>query len=209
MVTPEIGESARQSDNRVSSTPGGVTERMEALIAMLFEAAGVSRRWGENLAGSAGQTQARWPTMWTTSSGSFTVPQIARRLGVSRQNVQRLVNELVAEGFAGYADNPDHKASPLIELTPIGQDVLATINAAAASGNQRVLDRLSERTVAQLHDLLTQLITAINDVHASGPESTPEQKPTKRSAPQGRKTRRRSSAAAARDHSTGRASVLE
>lgn len=163
---------------------------MEALHAKLFEAAGISRRWGETLAGQAGQTQARWQTMWTAESGPFTVSQIARRLGVSRQNVQRLANELVDEGLAVYTDNPDHKASPLFELTPHGQSVLTTINAAAASGNQQLRDRLSARTVDQLYDLLDKFIDATKDVHAAAAEPAPAQPRSKRQPGGGRRSTR-------------------
>jgi DNA-binding MarR family transcriptional regulator len=179
-LVPSRPGAPHRPDNTMSSTLIGVTDRMEALHAKLFEAAGVSRRWGETLAGHAGQTQARWQTMWTAGSGSFTVPQIARRLGVTRQNVQRLANELVDEGLAVYTDNPDHKASPLLELTPHGQNVLTTINAAAARGNQELLERLSQRRVDQLHNLLDQLIDAINEVHSTGVEPVPDQQQRKR-----------------------------
>ena len=70
-----------------------MTREMEELYSELFDAAGLGRRVGEQIAALEGQTQSRWQTMWTIdAAGSLTVPQIARRLGVSRQNEQRVVN---------------------------------------------------------------------------------------------------------------------
>src|SRR5436190_244666 len=77
-----------------------------------------------------GLTQAQWQTLWIAATGPLTVPQIARRLGVSRQNVQRVANDLAAAGMATFGQNPDHKSSPLLELTPAGRSALDRINTA-------------------------------------------------------------------------------
>ncbi|WP_396642919.1 MarR family winged helix-turn-helix transcriptional regulator [Microbacterium sp.] len=133
---------------------------VERLYSELFEAAGAGRRLGEGIAARAGQTQARWQTLWTIGAGSLTVPQIARRLGVSRQHTLRLTNDLAREGLVELVPNPDHKTSPLIELTPAGRETLAEINTAAAESNRALLRELSEHDVAQLRSLL-QRFTAI------------------------------------------------
>src|SRR5262245_6032955 len=56
--------------------------------------------------------------------GPRTVPQLARRRECSRQHVQVLVNRLVADGMAELMDNPDHRRSPLVSLTPAGRGAL-------------------------------------------------------------------------------------
>lgn len=94
-----------------------VVEEVEALFSEVFEAASVGRRSGTEIAAIVGQTQARWQLLWTIGGGSLTVPQIGRRLGVTRQNIQRLANELAADGIVVFADNPDHRTSPLVQLT--------------------------------------------------------------------------------------------
>ena len=133
---------------------------VERLYSELFEAAGAGRRLGEGIAARAGQTQARWQTLWTIGAGSLTVPQIARRLGVSRQHTLRLTNDLAREGLVELVPNPDHKTSPLIELTADGRETLAEINTAAGESNRALLRELSGEDVAQLRSLL-QRFTAI------------------------------------------------
>jgi len=59
--------------------------------------------------------------------GPHTVPQLARRRDCSRQHVQVLVKRLVADGMAELVDNPDHRRSPLVRLTPSGKDTLETM----------------------------------------------------------------------------------
>jgi DNA-binding MarR family transcriptional regulator len=52
--------------------------------------------------------------------GPLTVPQIARMRPTSRQRMQRLANELAAEGLVEFIDNPQHQRSKLVRLTPKG-----------------------------------------------------------------------------------------
>jgi DNA-binding MarR family transcriptional regulator len=50
-----------------------------------------------------------------------TVPQIARTLGLSRQAVQRVADDLAARKLAAWIDNPDHKRARLLKLTAPGR----------------------------------------------------------------------------------------
>ena len=52
--------------------------------------------------------------------GPLTVPQIAQMRPTSRQRMQRLADELAAEGFVEFTDNPLHRRSKLVRLTPKG-----------------------------------------------------------------------------------------
>jgi DNA-binding MarR family transcriptional regulator len=52
--------------------------------------------------------------------GPLTVPQIAEMRPTSRQRMQRLADELAAEGLVEFVDNPKHRRSKLVRLTPKG-----------------------------------------------------------------------------------------
>jgi DNA-binding MarR family transcriptional regulator len=52
--------------------------------------------------------------------GPATVPDLAALLGVSRQFVQTVCNDLQAKGFLEFSDNPRHKRSKLAALTEPG-----------------------------------------------------------------------------------------
>lgn len=136
-------------------------EEVRALFSDLFEAAAVGRRAGTAIAGRVGQTQARWQTLWTIDATPVTVPQIGRRLGVSRQNIQRLVNDLAADGLVVFVDNPDHKTSPLVALTDHGRAVLDEINTAGNAFNAELLESLGPEHVERLRKLLTDFTTAM------------------------------------------------
>ncbi len=52
--------------------------------------------------------------------GPLTVPQIAQMRPTSRQRMQRLADELAAAGLVQFIDNPKHRRSKLVQLTPKG-----------------------------------------------------------------------------------------
>ncbi|MFW6092276.1 MAG: MarR family winged helix-turn-helix transcriptional regulator [Actinomycetota bacterium] len=111
------------------------------LIADVYELAGSSRRSSERLANLVGQTAARWHVMSVVSEQPFTVPAVARRLGLTRQGVQRVVHDLVDAGLARLEPNPDHARSPLVSLAPDGRRVLADLFARSEESRRELLDR--------------------------------------------------------------------
>jgi len=139
---------------------------MEHLFSELFEAAGAGRRLGERIASRAGQTQARWQTLWTLDVTPLTVPQVARRLGVSRQHILRLTNELTADGLVEPIPNPDHKTSPLLRLTPSGESTLAAINQAALHSNEAIRQVLTPDRVDQLRTLLRRFTELVKEAES-------------------------------------------
>ncbi len=133
------------------------------IVADVFELAGRFRDDGEAISATVGQTQARWQVMSAASGDPRTVPQIARRLGVSRQNVQRIADLLVAENWASFAANPDHKGSPYLVLNARGRAALAKIAKAAGQSHAQLARRLAGTDVGALHRGLRRLIQALND----------------------------------------------
>ena len=49
------------------------------------------------------------------------VAQIARRMGLARQSVQRIADDLAKAGLLHYAENPDHRRAKLVDLTAAGR----------------------------------------------------------------------------------------
>src|SRR5262252_8657586 len=60
--------------------------------------------------------------------GPLTVPQIAQMRPTSRQRMQRLADELAAEGFVEFIDNPKHRRSKLVQLTRKGDTRYRQLN---------------------------------------------------------------------------------
>ncbi|TCM40951.1 MarR family winged helix-turn-helix transcriptional regulator [Kribbella sp. VKM Ac-2568] len=124
-------------------------ESYRLLVADVYELAGVSRGSSEQIASEQGQTVARWHVMSVLSDQAFTVPAIARRLGLTRQSVQRVADELVDEGVVKRSGNPDHQRSPLLALTTEGRETLRKIVIASDVDRSQRLARAGV-TVAEL-----------------------------------------------------------
>ena len=146
------------------STAATSQSSMPIIVARIYEIAGRFREYGEAIAQTVGQTQARWQVMSAASDRPHTVPQIARVLGVTRQNVQRIADLLVAEGSAEYHDNPDHRASPHLILTRRGRAALDQLTETASGYHARLARKLSPSEVASIHRGLRRLLEALSEI---------------------------------------------
>ncbi|AXK45293.1 MarR family winged helix-turn-helix transcriptional regulator [Brachybacterium saurashtrense] len=70
--------------------------------------------------------------------GRRTVPQLARTQDLSRQYTQRMVDRARADGLVELVDNPAHRRSRLVRLTPAGDAAIAAVLARERSRLERV-----------------------------------------------------------------------
>jgi DNA-binding MarR family transcriptional regulator len=107
----------------MSKAVDAVTE----LILETFRLNGSLLAAGDDLVAPLGLTSARWQVLGAValSPVPLTVSQIARNMGLTRQSVQRLVNEMAEDGVLRLADNPEDRRSILVERTARGRAVYA------------------------------------------------------------------------------------
>ena len=69
---------------------------------------------------------ARWQVLGAVLDAPLPVPEIARRigLGLTRQSVQRVANDVVAQGWAIWQPNPARRGQNLLNLTERGRDAV-------------------------------------------------------------------------------------
>jgi len=82
---------------------------------------------GDALVADLGLTSARWQVLGAAalSAVPLSVAQIARNMGLTRQAVQRLANEMEADGLVRFAPNPHHQRAKLVLLTAAGKTAFA------------------------------------------------------------------------------------
>lgn len=105
----------------IPRSPAGAA--LTELILTLFRANNRTLAWGDRLVAPLGLTSARWQVMGTIVAADRPQPVawLARDLGANRQNVQRIVNDLHADGLVAFAPNPHHRRAQLVVLTEKGQ----------------------------------------------------------------------------------------
>src|SRR5688572_26370026 len=89
--------------------------------------------------------------------GPLTVPQIAQMRPTSRQRMQRLADELAAEGLVQFIDNPRHRRSKLVQLTPKGAARYRELNARLVAIASTMGVALGEAEVRKTTGMVRQL----------------------------------------------------
>jgi DNA-binding MarR family transcriptional regulator len=89
--------------------------------------------------------------------GPLTVPQIAQMRPTSRQRMQRLADELAAEGLVKFIDNPKHRRSKLVQLTPEGDARYRELSARLLSIASTMGIALSEADIRKSTEVVRQL----------------------------------------------------
>lgn len=89
--------------------------------------------------------------------GPLTVPQIAQMRPTSRQRMQRLADELAAEGLVEFIDNPKHRRSKLVRLTPKGDARYREFNARLLSMASTMGIALSETDIRKAIETVRQM----------------------------------------------------
>src|SRR5215469_977761 len=116
---------------------------------------------GEALAKPAGQTLARWLVLDQCRKEPATVSEIARRLRLARQSVQRIADLLAADGLCRYRDNPHHQRAKLLELTAAGRSALYTIDAAQHRWCDTLAANIGEPTLRRTAAALQRITDAV------------------------------------------------
>lgn len=151
-----------QHDNMLSNTERAKVTAYRLLMANVYELASVSRRNSETFARQQNVTVTQWHTMSVLSDDHVaSVPQIAARLGVTRQAVQRVANQLLDSRYVEGVSNPRHETSPLLRLTTAGQDVLTTLWEVSDGPRAEMLAGVDAAELVEAADLVQVLISAL------------------------------------------------
>jgi DNA-binding MarR family transcriptional regulator len=95
--------------------------------------------------------------------GPMTVPQMGRAQALSRQFIQRMVNEAATRQLVEVVPNPAHKRSSLIQLSSAGAAAIAAVVERERAVLGQASD-LSEADVSTCLHVLRRLLDLVSDV---------------------------------------------
>lgn len=98
------------------------------------------------------------------ADGELTVPQIAREQELSRQFIQRMVNDARAAGFVELVDNPGHRRSKLVHLTRDGRSAIDAVVAREHELMGRVGGELTAPELDATLRVLAHMKAALDDI---------------------------------------------
>ena len=151
-------------------TPAG--EQATEVILAAFRANGLLIAAGDLLAAEHGLTSARWQVLGAVALAQrpVTVPQIARRMGLTRQSVHTTVNRLLADGMVQLAPNADHRRSPLVALTERGRATYQAVDRKQAAWVNRLAAGLAradlDAAARVLGELSARLEAGLSQAHS-------------------------------------------
>jgi DNA-binding MarR family transcriptional regulator len=131
------------------------------LILETFRLNGELLTAGDRLVADLSLTSARWQVLGAIGLAQVPLPvaHIARNMGLSRQAVQRLVNDLAAQGMVDFAPNPHHLRARLVVMTARGRDIFA----AAMQRQGPWSEALAEGLTAPEIDTALRVLRALRD----------------------------------------------
>ncbi len=139
--------------SRKQITPGGTA--VTALVLEVFRLNGRLLAAGDRLIAKLGMTSARWQVLGAVAlaPGGEPVANLARNMGLNRQGVQRIVDELAAQDIVQFRVNPHHRRAKLVLLTPKGRrmyDAIADLQVPWANALAKALDPPAIATAAAM-----------------------------------------------------------
>lgn len=132
--------------------------QLTELILETFRLNGALVSAGDQLVGDLDLTSARWQVLGTLPDGPATVAEIARRMGLARQSVQRIADRLVVDGLVETEANPAHRRAKLYRLTTRGVTVMKEVNIRQAKWVNQIADGID---IKQIDDAIS-VMTLIN-----------------------------------------------
>ena len=144
------------------------TESGEAVTALILDVFRLNGRLllaGDRLVSELGLTSARWQILGAIAYAERpeSVAWHARNMGVHRQGVQRIVNELKDEGIVAFEPNPNHKRAHLIVLTEKGKKLFEAAIARQVPWVNNLSEGLSPDDIATTQRIISDLKTRLEE----------------------------------------------
>lgn len=154
-----------------SRTPEG--EAATQVILSTFRANGLLLAAGDVLAAEDELTSARWQVLGAIALAEWplTVPQIARRMGLTRQSVHATVERLVRDGLLEQTPNADHRRSRLVSMTEAGRTTYAALDGRQGVWVSRLAGGIERADLETAARVLDELCRRLEGAGADGPAS--------------------------------------
>jgi DNA-binding MarR family transcriptional regulator len=153
----------------MSSANRTTDDAFQDVLLALFQLHGRVLEAADTMSGGFGLTGARWQVMKVAARQSLTVSQIARRLGLKRQSVQRTVDQLARQQLVELSPNVDHVRAGLVMLSDEGRHILAALESRQQAWLGRCLRGLARTDLEQLAKSLGELAERVEAATAREP----------------------------------------
>jgi MarR family transcriptional regulator for hemolysin len=162
---PDVSESGELVLRRTQPTTQPETEDMNYPFSQGLTF--VARRWrnlmNEQLR-AAGQSQARWGTLyWITVFGdTVNQTELAERIGVEQQTLGRVLRDLESAGVITRVSGAGDRRAKVIILTPAAEPLMRKINAITDRVRAQLLSGISRRELEACMGVFAKILSNID-----------------------------------------------
>ena len=121
----------------------------------------------QRLAAAGDLTASWWQVLGGVLDEPRTVAEIGRRMGMTRQGVQRVADLLVERGLAQYRPNPAHRRAKLLACTEAGYWAIRRITAVQHPWSNRVGAQVGAGELRTALNAMNGLIAALEKDEAA------------------------------------------
>jgi DNA-binding MarR family transcriptional regulator len=120
----------------------------------------------QRLGAAGGLTAAWWQVLGGVLDQPRSVADIGRRMGITRQGVQRVADLLVARGLAEYRPNPAHRRAKLLACTEAGYWAIRRIAVVQRPWADRIGAEVGADELAHALGTMQRLVAALETAEA-------------------------------------------
>jgi DNA-binding MarR family transcriptional regulator len=113
-------------------------------------------------AAAGGLTAAWWQVLGGVIDEPRSVADVGRRMGVTRQAVQRIADLLVERGLAEYRPNPAHRRAKLLACTEAGYWAIRQISLVQRPWADQVGEEIGAEALQQALATMRALVASID-----------------------------------------------
>jgi DNA-binding MarR family transcriptional regulator len=133
------------------------------LIPLVFRLNSRLLEAAEQMASAGELTAARWQVLGGVLDEPRPVAEIGRRMGLTRQSVQRLADALVADGFASWEPNPRHRRAKLLAPAPAAYAALRQISMLQHPWSSAVGEEIGPRELRRATRAVARIMAAMQE----------------------------------------------
>ena len=132
---------------------------LTGLLIEVFRLNGDLLAAGDALVGDLGLTSARWQVLGAIALSPVPLPvaHIARNMGLTRQAVQRSVDEMREDGVVELEPNPHHRRAMLVSMTERGEGAYRAASERQGRWAEALAADLSPEGIEAAADLLREM----------------------------------------------------
>lgn len=168
---------AMNSKISLTNDSGPPGRALTALVLEVFRLNGELVSTGDALVQDLGLTSARWQVLGTVARSVSPEPvaQLARTMGLTRQAVQRVVDDLRANNLVRLEINPYHQRAMLVVLTNAGKEAYCRASERQFRWVNDLANGLSPEVIETAFDLIKTLRSRLSTSLATANDSPESQ----------------------------------